>query len=210
MRWLGAALAGVGATFGLFLVMQALIVRDAAVAQDVAPGQVVDFVRLRPEERVERKARTRPPPPPPPERPPPPPRLEVRPAERPQVRPAEPGLPDIDVPVVGGDGPYIGAFAAAPSSAEGDVVPVVRFAPRYPREARQRRLEGWVRVRFTIEPDGSVSDARVVEAEPRRVFDREAVRAILRWKFKPRIVDGVAVAREAEQMITFSMGGDGG
>ncbi len=170
---------------------------------------MVDFVRLRPQERVARKARTRPPPPPPPGQPPPPPRVEVRAAARPAVRAVVPELPDIDLPVAGGDGPYIGAFAAAPASAEGDVVPVVRFAPRYPREARQRRLEGWVRVRFMIEPDGSVSDARVVEAEPRRVFDREAVRAILRWKFKPRIVDGVAVAREAEQMITFSMSGDG-
>jgi len=45
----------------------------------------------------------------------------------------------------------------------------------------------------------------VVDSDPRRVFDREALRAILRWKFRPRIVDGQAVSREAEQTIEFNM-----
>ena len=67
--------------------------------------------------------------------------------------------------------------------------------------------EGWVRVQFTINEDGTVSGPSVVDAEPKRVFNREAVRAILRWKFKPRIIDGVAVKREAEQVIEFTMDG---
>jgi protein TonB len=69
-----------------------------------------------------------------------------------------------------------------------------------------RGLEGWVQVRFTINPDGSVADPEVVAAEPPRIFNREAVRAILRWKFRPRIVDGQPVAREAEQLIEFRIG----
>ena len=48
-------------------------------------------------------------------------------------------------------------------------------------------------------------ELHLVEAEPRRLFDRAAIRAILRWKFKPRIVDGRAVSRDAEQTIDFKL-----
>jgi protein TonB len=81
----------------------------------------------------------------------------------------------------------------------------VRIEPQYPREALLKGIQGWVRVRFTIMEDGSVDDPIVVESEPRRLFDRAAIRAILRWKFKPRIVDGKAVRREAEQVIDFKL-----
>ena len=56
-----------------------------------------------------------------------------------------------------------------------------------------------------IMEDGSVDDPVVVESEPRRLFNRAAIRAILRWKFKPRIVDGRAVKRQAEQVIDFKL-----
>jgi len=53
--------------------------------------------------------------------------------------------------------------------------------------------------------DGSVDKPSVIAAEPKRVFNRAAIRAILRWKFKPRIVDGKAVQRQAEQQIDFKL-----
>jgi protein TonB len=37
------------------------------------------------------------------------------------------------------------------------------------------------------------------------LFDREAIRAILKWKFKPRVVDGEAVERRATQTIDFKL-----
>jgi protein TonB len=46
---------------------------------------------------------------------------------------------------------------------------------------------------------------RVIEASPARIFNREAIRAILNWKFKPRVVDGVAVDRQATQLIEFTL-----
>jgi len=52
---------------------------------------------------------------------------------------------------------------------------------------------------------GTVKDPRVIEAEPARIFNREAIRAILKWKFKPRVVDGIAVERRATQIIDFSL-----
>jgi protein TonB len=112
--------------------------------------------------------------------------------------------PDIDVGF-SGSGPYLGSWQAGDPASEGDVIPIVRIEPQYPREALLKGIEGWVRVRFTILEDGTVDDPIVVEAEPRRLFNRAAIRAILRWKFKPRIVDGQAVRREAEQVIDFKL-----
>ena len=206
MRLGWSLLAGLTAAFALFLLMQSLIAHRDPTHGDAPRGAVVDFVRLAPEEIVARKERSRPPPPPPPARRPPPPRLAVPNTDKPPPTRAEFARPEVRVPAVGGTGPFLGGYALTPGSAEGDVIPIVRIAPRYPREARMRGAEGWVRVRFTINADGTVSNARVEEAEPRRLFDREAVRAILRWKFKPRIVDGVAVEREAEQVIEFRLG----
>jgi protein TonB len=42
-----------------------------------------------------------------------------------------------------------------------------------------------VQVEFTVGTDGSVTSARVVNAEPRRVFDRAALDAVQRWRFQP-------------------------
>jgi protein TonB len=44
-----------------------------------------------------------------------------------------------------------------------------------------------------------------VDAEPRRMFERNALRAIYKWKFKPRIVDGQPVKRRATQRIDFNI-----
>jgi protein TonB len=114
-------------------------------------------------------------------------------------------LPQLDVPMVGGQGMFIGNFRQVDTSAEGDVVPVMVIRPMYPREAAIDGIEGWVKLEFTITASGSVRDARVIDANPARIFNREAIRAILKWKFKPRVVDGVAVDRRATQVIDFSL-----
>ena len=62
-----------------------------------------------------------------------------------------------------------------------------------------------MKVEFTITAIGTVKNPRVIDAKPPRVFNREAIRAILKWKFKPRVVDGVAVDRTATQVIDFSL-----
>ena len=54
-------------------------------------------------------------------------------------------------------------------------------------------------------PDGTVADPNIMEAEPPRIFNTSALRAILRWKFKPRIVDGKPVPRRGVQVIEFKL-----
>ena len=58
---------------------------------------------------------------------------------------------------------------------------------------------------FPIREDGSVCDVSVVRAEPSNIFNRNAVRAVLRWKFKPRIIDGRPVPRKGQQTIEFRL-----
>ena len=96
------------------------------------------------------------------------------------------------------------------SSVEGDIIPIVVIRPLYPREAAISGIEGWVKVEFTITAIGTVKNPKVIDAKPLRMFNREAIRAILKWKFKPRIVSGVAVERRATQVIDFNLDEAGG
>ena len=56
--------------------------------------------------------------------------------------------------------------------------------PLYPRNASVRGQQGWVDLRLTVAPDGVVEDVMIVDAEPKRVFERAAVRAATKWVFK--------------------------
>jgi protein TonB len=66
-----------------------------------------------------------------------------------------------------------------------DLRPISTPSPRYPPEAYREGTSGEVQVEFTVGTDGSVTSARVVRADPPRVFDREALAAVKRWKFQP-------------------------
>ena len=114
-------------------------------------------------------------------------------------------MPELDLPLLGGEGIFIGNFQQVDRSAEGDIIPVVVIRPMYPREAAISGIQGWVKVEFIITESGTVKDPRVIDAKPPRVFNREAIRAILKWKFKPRVVDGIAVERRATQVIDFTL-----
>ena len=116
-------------------------------------------------------------------------------------------MPDLELPLIGGDGMFIGNFQQVDQTAEGDIIPVVIIRPMYPREAAISGTQGWVKVEFTITEMGTVKEPRVVDAKPPRVFNREAIRAILKWKFKPRVVEGIAVERRATQIIDFTLDG---
>ena len=72
--------------------------------------------------------------------------------------------------------------AAATSN---DLRPVSTPSPKYPPQAYRDGTSGEVQVEFTVGTDGSVTSARVVRADPPRVFDREALNAVKRWKFQP-------------------------
>ncbi len=77
------------------------------------------------------------------------------------------------------------APAAAKPAASTSLKVVSSPSPRYPPEALRAGTAGEVLVEITVGTDGSVTNARVVRASPPRVFDREALNAVRRWKFEP-------------------------
>ncbi|MEM9305046.1 MAG: energy transducer TonB [Pseudomonadota bacterium] len=85
--------------------------------------------------------------------------------------------------------------------------PLETVSPDYPRQAYLDRDEGWVDVEFVVQPDGSVSDVNVVEANPRRTFDRAALRAASGWRFQPPSADGVTAEQTAVFRFEFNMDG---
>ena len=70
----------------------------------------------------------------------------------------------------------------------------------YPEQARQQKVEGWVRVAYDVTVDGSVANARVVESDPKGVFDEAALTAVRTWKFHPAVKNGKIV--ETKDMIS--------
>lgn len=204
-RTAGSIVGGVFVALLLFLFMNTLISGGRNQQGAAAAGQIVDLIRVQEEEMVQTKRRARPKKPPPPKDPPPPPKLRVSNEAKPQQNPVRLDLPKIDVSGAAGGGPYIGKWEPGDPAAEGDAVPIVRIDPQWPREALMDGTEGYVRFRVLIGTDGSVIDTEVVEAAPGRLFVRNATRAVRRWKFKPRVVDGTPVERWATVTLVFEL-----
>jgi protein TonB len=200
-----AAVLAVGVTFGLFFFMHKLISSGAGNNDDLDAISGIHFGPVDIPDDVLTRNRRVPKKPPPPKNPPPPPKMEI--AKVDQVVQDMPKLdiPNLNNPLVGGDGIFLGNFGSIDKTEEGDIIPIVVIRPMYPRDAAMQGLEGWVKVAFIITEVGTVKEPRVIDADPPRIFNREALRAILKWKFKPRVVDGVAVEREATQVIDFSL-----
>lgn len=128
--------------------------------------------------------------------------------ERPKVAPQLPRMsfsstgPSTDIvrmmaPTVDTSGARLNMGAGS----DRDVIPLVRINPDYPQRALSRGIEGWVQVQFTITAAGTVKDAKVVDAEPKNIFDDAALRAIARWRYNPKVQEGVAVERVGVQTI---------
>ncbi len=171
-------------TVALFMLMKSLIIPDKIELEAVEEAPPIELTRTQRDEEIrsdDRELRR----PQQQDEPPPPPPPAPQQTTRPDVGGGSLGLPSPDVAVGGLGGVTIN---------ERDPQPIVRIPPQFPRRAAQRGQEGYVVVEFTIAADGSVKDPVVVEASS-SVFEREAIRAILRWKYRPQIRDGRAADR---------------
>jgi len=206
-RTLFASFLAVGVTFGLFVFMYKLIQSGGG---DRELSEAISGIRFGPvdiPDEVMTRSRRVPPKPPPPKKPPPPPKMEISAQQNIEAMPIL-DMPNLDLPLVGGSGMFIGNFGTIDKTSEGDIIPLVIIRPMYPRDAAMKGIEGWVELSFTITAIGTVKDAQVIDSDPPRIFNREALRAIMKWKFKPRVVDGVAVDRLATQIIGFDLDQD--
>lgn len=195
---------GVAVALGLFFIMHGMISGDHTAKQQSENMNLVDFITLEKDQTTKFKERQTPKKPPPPKEPPPPPDLKVQKEISPQTPQVKMNVPQLDVPFGAGTGPFLGSQGSNYGSQSGQLIPLVRIEPQVPREAQVSGTSGWVVVSFTVMEDGTVEDAEAEDFSA-RMFVRPALRAISRWKFKPKIVDGKPVKQQATQKIEFQI-----
>lgn len=182
---------GAVVTLAAFAFMDYLISSDDRAPAEVQPPIVLEIMQDRPDSETKIKTRPLPPPPQPKAQPP-----------RPQtMTPAE-----VTGPQIGIGGPEI-EFENTPinttfvAQQDTGATPIVRIDPKYPVDAARDGKEGWVEMAFSIDKAGNVIDATVINAEPKRIFNREALRALKGWKYRPKIENGQAVVQTGLQVV---------
>jgi protein TonB len=177
---------GLIVTAALFWTMQYLIETADRELNEGASGSLVDFVRLKRDESIQRR-QLKPKKPPPPDAPPPQP-------PTPQLDNLNPNAEKIAISAapVETDIEMSGGFSLGVG--EGDYLPIVKVAPIYPQRALSRGIEGYCVVQYTVTKQGTIRDPFVIEDQcTSSLFHRASIQAALKFKYKPRVIDGQAV-----------------
>lgn len=183
-RYAISVVIGTIVTLSLLFLMQMLIASGKTALTKPRDRAKLEFVRVKRNESLNIEDFTPEKPPPPPETPP-----ETPPQDMDNM---DPNAPTINVPrpVMSAD-TNIGGPGGM-NIAEGDYLPIVRVAPLYPARALSRGLEGHVDLSFTVTMAGTVRDPIIIYSTS-SLFERAATRAVLKFKYKPRVVDGIPV-----------------
>lgn len=193
-RYAASATLALLVTFVLFSVMQSLVARGTGGLSEKRERTVFDFVRLARDEKTEEKKREKP----------------DRKMQQPQsavpmaVSQSTSAVKQaIKIPnaVFRPELALAGGPTLGEGGADADVMPLVRVNPRYPPRAQARGVEGWVYLEFTITPQGTTKDIVVLDSDPKGYFERAAVNAVKKYKYKPRVENGKAVERPGVQVV---------
>ena len=179
IRHIVGVLAGAVVTFGLLWLMRSVIANPDAATDSGVKGRVLDFVQVQEDQDVIIKNRVIKPPPPPDE---PPPNMPKPTFDTDVSVGVDIGAVDVNVDV---DLSGTGGF-----SSDGEYLPIVKVLPIYPRRAQSRGISGYVLLQFVVTATGTVRDPVVIEAKPPGIFDRAAINAALKFKYKPKVVNG--------------------
>ena len=183
-RYIFSIAVGSVITLSLIFVMHLLIEHaEDAISKEGTKHQL-DFVRVKKNETLNTEDFT-------PEKPPKPPEVP------PEVPPQDSDVVDPNAPTINIPAPEVSASVdiggpGGMNIAEGDYLPIVRVAPVYPARALSRGIEGYCDMSFTVTTTGTVKDP-IVTFSTSSLFARAATRAVLLFKSKPRVVDGVPV-----------------
>ena len=196
-RYAFSVVIGTVVTLSLLFVMHLLIASGKTALTKPRDRAKLEFVRVKRNENLNVEDFTPEKPPKPPETPP-----ETPPQDMDNM---DPNAPSINVaPPTVAQSADIGGPGGM-NIAEGDYLPIVRVAPVYPARALSRGLEGHVDLSFTVTTAGTVRDP-VILFSTSSLFERAATRAVLKFKYKPRVVDGVPVdVSGVKTRITFQI-----
>ena len=193
-RYASAVSTGTLVTLSLLYVMQALIALQPGAESDEQPWNPVNFVRFKLPEPTE-TIKDEP--------------IVKEKLTHTQLPPARTLESEVFEPVYVPSGepqaPGNNGLPDFRSLSDGPLVALVRVAPTYPMRATSLGLEGYVVVQFDVRADGHVSNIVIIEST-NSIFDKVAIKAAERFKFKPRVVDGLALASYGIQnMFRFSL-----
>lgn len=80
-----------------------------------------------------------------------------------------------------------------------------RIPPIYPFKAKARGIQGWVDVEFIVTEQGRVDDIKILEAQPKKIFDRNVIQCLSAWRFKPGTISGESVKTRVRTRIRFEL-----
>ncbi|MEE9605224.1 MAG: TonB family protein [Candidatus Scalindua sp.] len=186
----------------LFFFIRLLTSAENVSVETSNSNNVIDFVRIQSESVTQKKSRLLPKKPP--ELPSEPVTPTVQPirAESVEIMNVEAALPNLktSLETIPFSANYI------PDATEtSEVIPIFRVEPQYPPRAYNRGIEGWVKVEFDISETGSVENIRIIDSKPRNIFNRYVIKALKKFRFRPKIVDGVAVKQSSSQFFEFKL-----
>lgn len=173
-------------TLGLFFLMQLLISSNYIIPEEVPSKPPIFYPKVAPVD----------PPPPPPDEPSEwventSPDLPIYETTFPS-KPATPDKPDFGL--FGTGSGTDGGTGGSINFGDSEAIRIVQAYTMYPTAAEQRGIEGSALVEFTVSAKGTVVDAILIEETPESYgFGRAALQALVKFKFRPRIVDGEAV-----------------
>jgi protein TonB len=188
-------------TFAIFFIIQALISQASELKKSKKAPNFIEFIRIKQDDSLQERKRTIPDKPPTPKRPPQP-QVELDVSKPPPTANLDFDMPDFSLPT-----DFSGAFMGnleSMGTGTSQLIPIVKVAPRCPREAQISGIDGSVTLVLNVNSNGRVSTIQVKSAKPTRVFNSEAIKAVKRWQFKPKTIDGIAVDQKGELLVEFS------
>ena len=214
MRTVGLILGAILINAGFYLLMENMISKDNVRVIDLLDTQAIEFVRTPLEEETRSKDRRRPAPPKPQqiERP----RASVENiANRATALPSDLNTFEVTSLLSEGASGSAGIGIAQSMIADNvggldlmsadDLIPMSMLPPQYPPSALLRKTEGWVELVFTVTEEGGVVNPEVTASYPEGEFERAAVAAARRWRFRPVVRNGVATEVAAQIHIDFTL-----
>jgi protein TonB len=200
MKIILAFLCSIFVTGSIFAVMNGMVSSDSAQNKNLGEQTVIDFIRLKKDSdsRVKEREKKEPPKP---KKPPVPPQQTAK--QNTPMKQMAMRMPNITPDLSLANKSLLGDAQIGMGFGDGDVIPLVRMPAQYPSKAKRRNIEGFVKARLEVNTLGTVDSVDIVDSKPKGVFERSAIRALYKYKFKPQMIDGKPQAQTVIQTLDY-------